>query len=110
MSDLLSIPLLDHELAEDELAWMNSVNEDFEAVRASFSGREKEFNPKEALREVLGREAHILPTPMNLSGPGPWPNGRNRQGRLVAAVFFAESRVAYTRPEQNGPVFDVCNR
>lgn len=25
---------------------------------------------------------------MNLSGPGPWPNGRNRQGRLVAAVFL----------------------
>ena len=88
MSDLLSLPLLDHELEEDELAWMNSVYQDFEAVRASFSGREREFNPKEALREVLGREAHILPTPMNLSGPGPWPNGRNRQGRLVAAVFL----------------------
>jgi hypothetical protein len=88
MSDLLSLPLLDHELEEDELAWMNSVYQDFEAVRASFSGREREFNPKEALREVLGRETHILPTPMNLSGPGPWPNGRNRQGRLVAAVFL----------------------
>jgi hypothetical protein len=84
----LSIPLLDHELAEDELAWMNSVYEDFEKVRASFSGREQEFNPKEALREVLGREAHILPTPIILSGPGPWPNGRNRQGRRVAAVFL----------------------
>jgi hypothetical protein len=88
MSDLLILPLLDHELEDDELSWMNSVYQDFEAVRASFSGREREFNPKEALREVLGREAHILPTPMNLSGPGPWPNGRNRHGRLVAAVFL----------------------
>lgn len=49
MSDLLSLPLLDHELEKDELAWMNSVYQDFEAVRASFSGREREFNPKEAL-------------------------------------------------------------
>jgi hypothetical protein len=88
VSDLLTIPLLDHELTEEELAWMNSVYEDFEKVRASLFGREKEFDPKEALREVLGREAHILPTPMNLSGPGPWPNGRNRQGRRVAAVFL----------------------
>jgi len=88
MSDFLILPLLDHELEDDELSWMNSVYQDFEAVRASFSGREREFNPKEALREVLGREAHILPTPMNLAGPGPWPNGRNRHGRLVAAVFL----------------------
>jgi hypothetical protein len=96
MSDLLGTPLLDHEVTEDERAWMNSVYEDFEAVRASFSGRKREFNPKEALREVLGREAHILPTPMSLSGPGPWPNGRNRQGRLVAAVFCGKSSCIYT--------------
>jgi hypothetical protein len=88
VSDLLNIPLLDHELAEDELAWMNAVYENFEKVRASFSGREKEFDPKETLREVLGRKAHNLLTPMNLSGPGPWPNGRNRHGRRVAAVFL----------------------
>jgi hypothetical protein len=93
MSDLLILPLLDHELEDDELSWMNSVYQDFEAVRASFSGREREFNPKEALREVLGREAHILPTPMNLSGPGPWPNGRNRHGRLVAAVFLPKAEL-----------------
>jgi hypothetical protein len=103
MSNVLSLPLLDHELEEDELAWMSAVYEDFEAVRASFAGREREFNPKEALREVLGRKAHALPTPMNLSGPGPWPNGRNRQGRLVAAVFLREvelHRHARSRTDQ----------
>jgi hypothetical protein len=88
MSDEASITLLDHELAADELAWMKAVYEDFANVRASFAGREKEFNPKEALREVLGREAHILPTPMELTGAGPWRNGRNRHGRQLAAVFL----------------------
>ncbi len=103
MSDLLSLPLLDHELEGDERAWMKSVYRDFEAVRASFAGRESEFNPKEALREVLSRETHMLPTPMNLTGPGPWPNGRNRQGRLVAAVFLRKvelHRHARSRTDQ----------
>jgi hypothetical protein len=83
-----NIKLLNHELARDELAWMKAVYENFDKVRASFSGRENDFNPKEALREVLGRQEHSLPAPMNLSGPGPWRNGRNRQGRLVTAVFL----------------------
>jgi hypothetical protein len=88
MSAEASIKLLDHELAEDELSWMKSVYADFGKLRASFAGREDEFNPKEALREILGREEHLLPTPMDLSGPGPWRNGGNRHGRLLAAVFL----------------------
>jgi hypothetical protein len=88
MSAVSNIPLLDHELAEDELAWMQAVYQDFSRIRTSFSGPETEFNPKEALREVLGREQHRLPTPMDLSGPGPWRNGRNRHGRGVTAVFL----------------------
>ncbi len=88
MSEPASNTLLDHELAEDELGWMKAVYADFSQVRASFAGRENEFDPKEALREILAREAHRLPTPMELSGPGPWRNGRNRHGRGVAAVFL----------------------
>ena len=88
MPEESSIPLLNHELAEDELAWMKAVHDDFDKLRASFSGRDKEFDPKEALREVLGREEHRLATPMELSGPGPWRNGRNSHGRLLAAVFL----------------------
>ncbi|MDR3529817.1 MAG: hypothetical protein P4L90_04550, partial [Rhodopila sp.] len=88
MSEEANIPLLDHELAEDELTWMKAVYEDFSKIRAAFSSRESDFNPKEALREVLGREEHRLPSPMELSGPGPWRNGRNRHGRLVAGVFL----------------------
>jgi hypothetical protein len=88
MSGETSIPLLDHELAEDELAWMKAVYEDFRQIRAAFSGPQNEFDPKEALREILGREEHLLPAPMDLSGPGPWRNGRNRHGRTVAAVFL----------------------
>ena len=71
MSEESSLPLLDHELAEDELAWMQAVYADFGAIRASFSGREREFNPKEALREVLGRDEHRLAIQVDLSGPGP---------------------------------------
>jgi hypothetical protein len=76
---------LDHELAADELAWMKAVYADFDRIRTSRAAQA--FDPKQALREVLAREEHQLPTPMDLSGSGPW-RGRNRQGRSVAAVFL----------------------
>jgi hypothetical protein len=88
MSDESSIPLLDHELADDELAWMQAVYADFGEIRASFSGREKEFNPKDALRQVLARDEYRLAAEVNLTGPGPWRLGQNRHGRGVAAVFL----------------------
>jgi hypothetical protein len=88
MSEDQDLPVLNHELAEDELAWMKAVYDDFGTVRASYTGREAAFNPKEALRAVLGRPEHQLPSPMDRSGPGPWRNGRNRHGRGVAAVFL----------------------
>ena len=90
MSDQSNIKLLDHELAEDEPAWMKAVYDDFGKIRASFSGREQEFDPKAALREVLGREEHRLTPVADLSGPGPWRLGQNRHGRGVAAVFCRE--------------------
>ena len=65
MSEDASIPLLDHELAEDELAWMQAVYDDFDNTRAAFS------DPKEALREVLGRDEHRLPTPRTCRDPAP---------------------------------------
>jgi hypothetical protein len=88
MSEKASIPLLDHELAADELAWMKAVYEDFGKIRASFSGREAAFNPKEALREVLGKDEHRLTAEADLSGSGVWRLGQNRHGRGVAAVFL----------------------
>jgi hypothetical protein len=88
MPEDANLKLLDHELAADELAWMQSVYEDFGKLRASFSGRHNEFNPKDALREVLGREEHRLAPQVDLSGPGPWRLGQNRHGRGVAAVFL----------------------
>jgi hypothetical protein len=83
-----NIPLLDHELAEDELSWMKSVYQDFDKIRASFSGREAAFDPKQALREVLSRDGYKLAADVDLSGPGPWRLGQNRHGRGVAAVFL----------------------
>ena len=103
MSEVKSLSLLDHELAEDELAWMKSVHEDFSKVSAAWVGQAKEFNPKEALREVLGRPGHQLASPMDLTGPGPWRNGRNRHGRMVAAVFLPKvelHRHAKSRTDQ----------
>lgn len=87
MSEAAPIPLLDHQLAADELLWAQQVYQDFDAVRTA-AGAAPDFNPKEALREVLARPAHQLPTPMDLTGPGPWRGGRNRYGRLVTAVFL----------------------
>jgi hypothetical protein len=103
MTEEAGIELLDHELAADELAWMQAVYQDFDRIRASFSGREQAFDPKEALRTVLGRDEHRLPTPMDLSGPGPWRNGRNRHGRFLAAVFLPKvelHRHAKSRTDQ----------
>jgi hypothetical protein len=88
MSNEPNIPLLDHELAEDELAWMQAVYRDFGKIRDSFSGSEQEFDPKQALRDVLGREEYRLSAEPDLSGPGPWRLGQNRHGRGVAAVFL----------------------
>lgn len=87
MSDAPAIPLLDHELAEDELAWMRGVYADFAALRAS-GGSAAAGNPKNALREVLSRERYRLSAQADLTGPGPWRLGQNRHGRGVAAVFL----------------------
>jgi hypothetical protein len=103
MSQETTIPLLDHELAEDELAWMKAVYEDFGKIRASFSGHENDFNPKDALRDVLGREQYRLSPQADLSGPGPWRLGQNRHGRGVAAVFLPKvelHRHAKSRTDQ----------
>ena len=83
-----NIPLMDHELADDELTWMKSVYQDFDKIRASFSGREAAFDPKQAMREVLSRDEYKLAADVDLSGPGPWRLGQNRHGRGVAAVFL----------------------
>ncbi len=81
-------PLLDYMLGADELAWVKSVHEAFAARQGRASGGDGRLQPKDALREVLAGAAHALPTPLDLSGPGPWRNGRNRHGRLVTAVFL----------------------
>ena len=86
MPDGSSLPLLDHELADDELSWISGVYADFAAARAAF--KEDGFNPRETLRDVLGRKDHALPTPIDLSGDGVWRGGQNRHGRFVAAVFL----------------------
>jgi len=88
MAEEPGIPLLDHELADDELEWMRSVYQDFTKMRAAFSGREADFNPKQALREVLSRDEYKFAADVDLSGPGPWRLGQNRHGRGVAAVFL----------------------
>jgi hypothetical protein len=87
MFETQTLPVLDHDLAEDEIAWNRQVYQDFDAARAAAKG-DPSFNPKEALREILARPAHQLPTPMDLTGPGPWRGGRNRHGRNVTAVFL----------------------
>jgi hypothetical protein len=88
MTEESGIKLLDHELAADELAWMKAVHEDFGKLRAAFAGRQTEFNPKEALRNILAREEYGFSTQADLSGSGPWRLGQNRHGRGVAAVFL----------------------
>src|ERR1700742_3959003 len=77
-----NIPLLDHDLAADEVAWMDAVYTNFSKARASHA------SPKDALREVLSRDEFRLSPQADLSGPGPWRLGQNRHGRGVAAVFL----------------------
>jgi hypothetical protein len=87
LSEAATIPVLDHDLAEDELTWAQQVYQDFDAARSATKGNPN-FDPKEALREILARPTHQLPTPMDLTGPGPWRGGRNQHGRNVTAVFL----------------------
>ena len=103
MPDGSNVQLLDHDLADDELKWVKGIYEDFAAARAEFAGRENEFDPKETLREVLGRKQHMLPNPMDLSGDGPWRNGKNSHGRFAACVFLKKVELhkhAYSRTDQ----------
>ncbi len=103
MAEGSSVALLDHELADDELAWVKAVYEDFAAARAEFAGRDQAFNPKDTLRDVLGRKEHALRQPMDLSGDGPWRNGRNNHDRYVACVFLKKvelHRHAKSRTDQ----------
>ena len=88
MTEEATIPLLDHELADDEVAWMKAVYGDFSKLRASYSGNGRQFDPKDALREVLSRREYRLGPEAELTGSGPWRLGRNRHGRGVAAVFL----------------------
>ena len=88
MSEPKTIPLLDHELAEDEVAWMQNVYTDFDTLRAAYAGGGARFDPKQALRDVLSRDKYKLSTEADLSGHGPWRLGQNLHGRGVAAVFL----------------------
>jgi hypothetical protein len=99
MPDGSQIPVLDHQLADDELAWIEGVRRDF-ATAAS-----RAAEPKETLRSVLARPEHRLPEPMELTGNGPW-RGRNAHGRLVAAVFL-KSVELHTHPASRTDQFPV---
>ncbi len=88
MAGTLDIPLLDHQLAADELAWASAIYQDFRTARDAQTAGGKAADPKETLREVLGRPRHQLQHPMDLTGEGPWRNGRNSHGRYAACVFL----------------------
>ena len=80
-----ALPILDHTLAEDELAVKAAIRADFTTARAA----NPTADPKETLREILARpQHHVTATPPDLSGPGPWRLGRNRHDRGIAAVFL----------------------
>ena len=85
-----TIPVLDHELADDELQWMKSVYADFSKARAAAG---LDVNPKEALRAILARPEYHLSAAPDLTGPGPWRLGQNRHGRGVAAVFLPKGEL-----------------
>ena len=50
-----SIPLLDHELADDELAWMKAVYEDFGKIRAAFSDGKRNSTRRRRCGTCLAR-------------------------------------------------------
>ncbi len=79
------LPMLDHELADDEIQWMKSVYVDFSKARDA-AGETADL--KEVLRSVLGRDEYRLSAAPDLTGSGPWRLGQNRHGRGVAAVFL----------------------
>ena len=89
MSEVASITLMDHELADDELAWMQAVYADFGKLRASF-GRDADSTRRRRCAKCLAGKSTGSPTAMDLSGPGPWRHGRKRHGRGVGRRLPAE--------------------
>ncbi|MFN8701585.1 MAG: LysR substrate-binding domain-containing protein, partial [Rhodospirillales bacterium] len=88
-----TLPVLDHELADDELQWMKSVYADFSQARAAAG---PEFNPKEALRAIVARPEY------RLSSDAPDLTGR-KVARVANAVYAAQSYLARTgRCESDG--------
>jgi hypothetical protein len=86
MTDGVTLSVLDHELADDELQWMKSVYVEFSKARVAAGPK---FNPKEVLRAILARtEYNLSAAAPDLTGPGPWRLGQNCHGRGVAAVFL----------------------
>ena len=83
MPDGETLPVLDHELADDELQWMKCVYADFSNARAAAG---PQFNPRK--RAILARAEYRLSVAPDLTGPGPWRLGQNRHGCGVAAVFL----------------------
>ena len=110
MPDESNIPLLDHELAEDELAWMKAV---YAGLRQNprfvlGAGKRVQSEGSAARSPRPGRVQACSP-----SGPvgtrslasrsePPWPRGRRG--------IPAKSGAAQTREKQNRPVSHVCGR
>ena len=62
MPEESTIKLLDHELAEDELAWMKAVYQDFGKIRASFAGRETDSTrSKRCAKSSPGKNTGLQP-------------------------------------------------
>ena len=98
MPDGAALPVLDHELADDELHWMRSVSADFSKARAAAG---PEFNPKEALRAILARtEFRLSAAPAS----GPELARPRRRGGIPA-----KSRASHTHRQPHRSVPDVCH-
>ena len=93
MPDGAALPVLDHELADDELQWMKSVYADFSKARAAAG---PEFNPKEALRAILARAEYRLSAAPDLTGLRPVASGTEPARSRRRSGVPAESRASHT--------------
>jgi len=81
------IEFLNYDLQPDELDWKEGVLADFNTEKAKFAGRMNEFNPRETLREIVGRKKHALPVAIDATGDGAFRGGINSHDRLCSIVF-----------------------
>ena len=92
-----SIPLKDHELADDELAWMKAVYADFGKIRASFPDGKRNSTRRMRCGKSSARNGTGSPPKWTCPAPAPGGSARTAMGEGSPPSFCREWNCIDTR-------------